>query len=132
VPIEIRQPTAKGPAEWFTGDVYIDPVVRATEPSRVNVSAVRFTPGARTAWHSHTVSQTLVVTDGVGLHQPRGSEVEQIRAGDVVVTPADVWHWHGASPAHYMTHLSITESPGDGRPDAEWGDHVTDQEYSGR
>jgi quercetin dioxygenase-like cupin family protein len=132
VSIEVRQPTAKGPAEWFTGDVYIDPVVRATEPSRVNVSAVRFTPGARSAWHSHTVSQTLVVTDGVGLHQLRGGEVEQIRAGDVVVTAADVWHWHGASPAHYMTHLSITESPGDGRPDAEWGDHVTDREYGGR
>jgi quercetin dioxygenase-like cupin family protein len=90
MPIEPKQSTAKGPADWFTGDVYLDPVVRATEPSRVNVSAVRFTPGARTAWHSHTVSQMLLVTDGVGLHQPRGGHVEQIRAGDVVVTPADV------------------------------------------
>lgn len=129
MPIEPKQPTVKGPAEWFTGDVFIDPVVRATEPSRVNVSAVRFTPGARTAWHSHTVSQTLVVTDGVGLHQPRDGAVEQIRAGDVVVTAADIWHWHGAASDHYMTHLSITESAGDGRPDVSWGDHVTDEQY---
>ena len=93
MPIEPRQPTAKGPVESFTGDVYIDPVVRATEPSRVNVNAVRFTPGARTAWHTHTVSQTLVVTDGLGRHQPRGGAVEEIRSGDVVVTPADIWHW---------------------------------------
>ena len=130
--IEPKQPTAKGPAEWFTGDVCIDPVVRATEPSRVNVSTVRFTPGARSAWHAHTVSQTLLVIDGLGLHQPRGGNVEEIRAGDVVVTPADVWHWHGATPHNHMTHLSITESPGNGRPDAEWGAHVTEEEYSAR
>jgi quercetin dioxygenase-like cupin family protein len=84
VPIEPRQPTAKGPVESFTGDVYIDPAVRATEPSRVNVNAVRFTPGARTAWHTHTVSQTLVVTDGLGRHQPRGGAVEEI-------APATSW-----------------------------------------
>ena len=108
MPIEPRQPTGKGPVESFTGDVYIDPVVRATEPSRVNVNAVRFTPGARTAWHTHTVSQALVVTDGLGRHQPRGGAVEEIRAGDVVVTPADIWHWHGAAADHYMTQLSIT------------------------
>lgn len=132
MPIEPMQPTAKGPAEWFTGDVYIDSVVRATNPSRVNVSTVRFTPGARTAWHAHTVSQTLLVTDGLGLHQPRGGAVEHIRAGDVVITPADVWHWHGAAADHSMTHLSITESPGDGRPDAQWGDHVTNEEHTAR
>lgn len=132
MPIEQKQPTVKGPAEWFTGDVYLDPMVRATEPSRVNVSAVRFTPGARTAWHSHTIGQTLVVTDGLGLHQTRGGTVEQIRAGDVVVTPADVWHWHGAAADHYMTHLSITESAGDGRPNPQWGDQVSDEEYNAR
>jgi quercetin dioxygenase-like cupin family protein len=124
--------TAKGPTDWFTGDVCIDPVVRVAEPSRVNVSAVRFTPAARTAWHSHTVSKTLVVTDGLALHQSRGGALEQIRAGDVVVTPANVWHWHGAAAENNMIHLSITESPGDGRPDAQWGDHVTEQEYAGR
>jgi quercetin dioxygenase-like cupin family protein len=132
VPSEPKPPTAKGPAEWFIGDVYLDPVVRPTEPSRVNVSAVRFMPGARTAWHAHTISQTLVVTDGVGLHQPRGGTIDQIRAGDVVVVPADVWHWHGATPDHFMTHLSITESPGDGRSEPQWGDHVTDEEYDAR
>jgi quercetin dioxygenase-like cupin family protein len=73
VPTESKPPTTRGPAESFTGDVYIDPVVRATEPSRVNISAVRSTPGARTAWHSHTVNQTLLVTEGLGLHQPRGA-----------------------------------------------------------
>ena len=130
MPIEPKQPTAQGPAEWFTGDVYLDPLVQAQEPSRVSVAAVRFTPGARTAWHSHTVSQTLVVTDGVGLHQPRGGRIEQIRAGDVVVTAADVWHWHGATADNYMTHLSITESPGDGRNEPQWGDRVTDSEYN--
>ena len=131
MPIEPRQPTAKGPSEWFTGDVYIDLVVRAQPPSRVNVSAVRFTPGARTAWHSHTVGQTLLVTDGAGLHQLRDGDIEHIRSGDVIVTAADEWHWHGAAPDKYMTHLSITESPGDGRADAEWGEHVTDDDYSG-
>ena len=120
--------TAKASDSAFTGDVYVNPIKQKAEPSRLIASIVRFTPGARTAWHSHTVSQTLLVTDGVGLHQPRGGQVEQIRAGDVVVTPADVWHWHGAAADHYMTHLSITESPADGRPDAQWGDHVTDEE----
>jgi quercetin dioxygenase-like cupin family protein len=131
VPVQSKQPTAKGPADWFTGDAYIDPIVRAEEPSRVNVSAVRFTPAARTAWHSHAVRQTLYVTDGRGRHQARGGEIEEIRAGDVIVTPADVWHWHGAAPDHFLSHLSITESvPGDERPDVRWGEHVTDDEYT--
>ena len=131
MPVEPRPATTKGPSEWFTGDVYIDGLVRATEPSRVNVSAVRFMPGARTAWHSHTVGQTLLVTDGIGLHQPRDGAVEQIRAGDVIVTPANVWHWHGAAPDHYMTHISITESAGGG-PDMQWGEHVSDDDYVAR
>jgi quercetin dioxygenase-like cupin family protein len=130
VPIQPKPATVKGPAEWFTGDVYIDPIVRGEAPSRVSVSAVRFAPSARTAWHSHAVGQTLYVTEGRGLHQPRDGEIEDMRAGDVVITPADVWHWHGAAPDHYMTHLSITESPDDDRPDAEWGDHVSDAEYA--
>jgi quercetin dioxygenase-like cupin family protein len=130
MPNEPEHPSAAGPAEWFTGYVHVVPVVRATEPSRVNISAVRFTPGARTAWHAHAVSQTLVVTEGLGLHQPRGGPVKVIRAGDVVATPADVWHWHGASADHHLTHLSITEAPGNGRPEEEWGEHVTDEEYT--
>ena len=94
-----KQPTMKGPAENFTGDVHVDPIVRGAEPSRVRVSAVRFTPSARTAWHSHAVGQTLYVTEGRGLVQLRGGDVEEIRAGDVVYTPADEMHWHGAAPA---------------------------------
>jgi quercetin dioxygenase-like cupin family protein len=133
MPIEPKPPTAKGPADWFTGDVYIDTIVWGDEPSRVRVNAVHFTPSARTAWHSHTVGQTLYVTEGMGLHQPRDGEIEGIRAGDVVKTPAGVWHWHGAAPDHFMTHLSITEAvPGDARTEPDWGARVTDDEYRHR
>lgn len=125
-----KQPSAKGPAEWFTGDVWIDAIARGAEPSRVRVSAVRFTPGARTAWHSHALGQTLHVTDGLGLVQSRGGEIAQIRPGDVIYTPPGEWHWHGAAPSHFMTHLSITEGVGEGgTPEADWGEHVTDAEY---
>jgi quercetin dioxygenase-like cupin family protein len=127
--IPAKPATAKGPEEWFTGDVFLDAVVRGEEPSRVRVNAVRFTPGARTAWHSHAVGQTLYVTDGRGFVQARGGEVTAIRAGDVVHTPGGEWHWHGAASEHYMTHLSITEAPGDDRPETVWGEHVTDAEY---
>jgi quercetin dioxygenase-like cupin family protein len=133
VPIQPSPLTVKGPAEWFTGDVYIDAIARGEEPSHVRVSAVRFTPSARTAWHAHAIGQTLCVTEGQGLHQPRGGQIEEIRAGDIVYTPADQWHWHGAAPGHFMTHLSITEAvPGDQRPEADWGEHVTDDEYNRR
>jgi len=125
-----KQPTAKGPAEWFTGDVWIDAIARGEEPSRIRVSAVRFTPGARTAWHSHALGQTLQVTDGTGRVQSSGGEITEMRPGDVVYTPSDEWHWHGAAPGHFMTHLSITEGVGaDEKPETEWGAHVTDAEY---
>jgi quercetin dioxygenase-like cupin family protein len=128
-----KQPSAQGPAEWFTGDVWIDAIARGEEPSRVRVSAVRFTPGARTAWHSHALGQTLYVTEGAGRVQSRGGELVEIRPGDIVYTPSDEWHWHGAAPGHFMTHLSITEGVGESdKPEADWGDHVTDQEYEGR
>ena len=127
-----RQPTAKGPAEWFTGDVWIDAIARGEEPSRVRVNAVHFTPSARTAWHSHTLGQTLYVTEGRGLVQSRGESITEIRPGDVVSTPPDEWHWHGAAPDHFMTHISITEGVGEGQgPESEWGAHVTDDEYRG-
>ena len=110
--------------------MYIDGIDRGQEPSRLRVSTVRFTPSARTAWHSHAVGQTLYVTEGKGLVQYRGGDIEQIWAGDVIYT-ADEWHWHGATPDHFMTHLSITEAvPGDLRPEAEWGEHVTDDQYN--
>jgi len=118
-----KPPSLKGPAEWFTGDVWIDPIARGEPPARINVSAVRFNPGARTAWHSHDLGQTLYVTDGKGLVQARGQQVVEIRAGDIVVTPDGEEHWHGAAPDHFMTHLSMTEG------DPHWGPHVDDAEY---
>jgi quercetin dioxygenase-like cupin family protein len=132
--IEPKPPTAKGPTAWFTGDVFLDVIVRGEEPSRVRVNAVRFTPSARTAWHSHAVGQTLYVTEGRGRIQARGGEISEIRPGDIISTPSGEWHWHGAAPDHYMTHLSITEgvAPDDSRPESEWGEHVTDDEYQGQ
>ncbi len=132
--IEPKPPTAKGPAGMFTGDVFLDSIVQGKEPSRVRVNAVRFTPGARTAWHSHAVGQTLYVTEGRGRIQARDGEISEIRPGDVISTPSGEWHWHGAAPDHYMTHLSITEgvAPDDSREESSWGEHVTDDEYRGR
>ncbi|MHB1584599.1 MAG: (R)-mandelonitrile lyase [Acidimicrobiales bacterium] len=118
-----KQPSAKGPAQFFTGDVWIDGLARGQEPSHLSVNAVRFSPGARTAWHSHSLGQTLYVTEGRGLVQSRGGDVLEIHQGDVVVTPDGEEHWHGATPEHVMTHLSITEG------DAHWGPQVTDDEY---
>ena len=122
--IRPKPPSAKGPEQWFTGDVWIDAIARGEAPSKVSVSAVRFTPGTRTAWHSHSTGQTLYVTDGAGLVQPRDGDVVAIRAGDVVYAPAGEWHWHGARADHFMTHLSITDG------EATWGEHVTDDEYN--
>lgn len=123
--MEIRDTTAsmKGPAEWFTGDVWIDAIARPTDDAAASVSAVHFHPGARSAWHSHSTGQTLWVTYGEGLVQTRGEPIVTIRSGDVVWTPADEWHWHGAVRDHTMTHLSITDGQ------ATWGSHVTDDEY---
>jgi quercetin dioxygenase-like cupin family protein len=123
-----KQPTRKAPAERFTGDVWIDEIARGDEPSRVRVNVVRFAPGARNGWHAHAVGQTVHVTDGVGRIQARGGEVLEIRAGDTVHTPPREWHWHGAAPDHFMTHLAISEAPAEGA-DSEWGDQVTDEEY---
>jgi quercetin dioxygenase-like cupin family protein len=121
--------TAAGPADWFTGNVYIDPVAAASEASRVQASSVHFTPGARTAWHTHPNGQTIFVTEGVGLAQSRGGAPAVIRPGDrVFFEPGEV-HWHGATPLRFMTHLAIVEVDGEGRS-ATWGDHVTDDEYA--
>jgi quercetin dioxygenase-like cupin family protein len=121
--IERKAPTAKGPADWFTGDVWIDPLVRSDDRSTLNVAAVHFTPGARTAWHTHDGGQTLYVTEGEGRVQSRGEAAVTILPGEVVRTPSGEWHWHGAAPDHFMTHLSLTHGP------ATWGDHVTDDDY---
>lgn len=120
--------TSKGPAEWFTGDVYIDPVASSPAPSRVQANLVHFMPGARTAWHSHPLGQTLFVTEGIGLVQRRGGPVEIIRPGDRVCIQPDEEHWHGATPARLMVHLALNEVD-DQHPPAHWGQHVTDADY---
>jgi quercetin dioxygenase-like cupin family protein len=126
-----KAPTTKAPADWFTGDVYYDVIVRGAEPSRIRVNTVRFTPGARTAWHSHTCGQTLHVTDGVGL-VVTASQVIVMRQGDTVWTPPGEWHWHGAAPEEFMAHLAMWEAPDpdEDAPETTWGEHVTDNEYA--
>ena len=121
--------TVKGPADWFTGDVYIDPVAAAPTPSRVTASLVHFMPGARTHWHRHPLSQTVFVTEGVGLCQRRGGPVEVIRPGDRVLFEADEEHWHGAAPNRLMVHLAINEADAD-HAVVHWLTPVTDEEYA--
>lgn len=123
--VQPRQASAKGPADWFTGDVFIDTIAQGHGASPLAVLSVHFTPGARTAWHTHSLGQTLCVTEGEGRVQSRGEALVTIRAGDVVYTPGGEWHWHGAAPDHFMTHLAVAEG------EASWGDHVTEAEYGG-
>jgi quercetin dioxygenase-like cupin family protein len=125
---EARKATGKGPAEWFTGDVYLDPVATAHPPSRVQANLVHFMPGARTAWHSHPLGQSLFVTEGIGLVQRRGGEVQVIRPGDRVYIAPDEEHWHGATSTRLMVHLALNEVD-DEHVAAVWGEHVTDAEY---
>ena len=120
--------TEKAPPDRFVGDAWLDVIVRGEGASRVRVSLVRFAPGTRNAWHAHAVGQTVHVTEGIGRIQSRGGEVLEIRSGDTVRTPPGEWHWHGAAPDHFMTHLAIWEAPADG-PESEWGAQVTDAEY---
>lgn len=125
-----KPPTTKGPPEMFTGDVWFDVIAKGEEPLRLRVNLVRFAPGARTAWHSHAKGQTLHVTAGQGRVQARGGEVLSIRAGDTIVTPPGEWHWHGAAPDHFMSHLAMWEGrPASEGPETQWGEHVTDDEY---
>ena len=121
--------TAKGPSDWFTGDVYIDPVAAPSGPSRVSASAVHFTPGARTAWHTHPNGQTIYVLEGVGRCQRRGGPIEEIRPGDSVFFEPGEEHWHGATPTRFMLHIAIVQVDDEGNA-ADWGEHVTDEEYS--
>jgi quercetin dioxygenase-like cupin family protein len=123
------QPSNKGPADWFTGTVRIDPLFQAGEPPRVAGASVTFEPGARTAWHTHPLGQTLIVTSGSGRAQHEGGPVEEIHPGDVVWFPAGEKHWHGASPTTAMTHIAIQESL-DGKV-VEWMEKVTDEQYGG-
>ncbi|MEI1249594.1 (R)-mandelonitrile lyase [Rhizobium aouanii] len=123
------QPSAKGPADWFTGSVRVDPLFAATNPARAAGASVTFEPGARTAWHTHPLGQTLIVTSGCGRVQREGGPVEEIRAGDVVSFAPAERHWHGASPTTAMTHIAIQEQL-DGKV-VDWMEHVTDTQYQG-
>lgn len=121
------QPSAKGPADWFTGTVRIDPLFQVTDPARAAGASVTFEPGARTAWHTHPLGQTLIVTSGCGRVQREAGPVEEIRAGDVVWFSPGQRHWHGASPTTAMTHIAIQEQL-DGKV-VDWMEHVIDSQY---
>jgi len=121
------QPSGRGPAEWFTGTVRIDPLFAANAPARAAGNEVTFEPGARTAWHTHPLGQTLVVTAGCGWAQREGGPVEVIRPGDVVWFAPGEKHWHGATATTAMTHVAIQEAL-DGKA-ADWMEHVSDEQY---
>jgi quercetin dioxygenase-like cupin family protein len=123
-----KGPTARGPAEWFTGTVWLDRIIEAPAPARVHAARVQFEPGARTAWHTHPLGQTLHVLLGQGLVQSRRGPVRVIRPGDTVWIPPGEEHWHGAGPQASMLHLAMQEADETGVA-AVWLDHVTDAEY---
>lgn len=115
--------TMKGAADWFSGDVYVDPVTTGQGPTPLSVASVHFCPCGHTAWHHHTIGQSLYVTEGVGYVQSRGGPLITIRPGDVIRIAGGEEHWHGAQPNQFMTHIAITEG------DTVWGEHLTDDEY---
>jgi len=121
------RPSQKGPPDWFTGIVRIDPLFQAPAPARAAAAQVTFEPGARTAWHTHPLGQTLIVSSGLGWVQREGGPVEEIRPGDVVWFPPGLRHWHGASPTTAMTHIAIQESL-DGKV-VDWMEKVSDEQY---
>jgi quercetin dioxygenase-like cupin family protein len=121
------QPSGKGPADYFTGAVRIDPLFQAPDPARAIGASVTFEPGARTAWHTHPLGQTLVVAAGCGWAQSWGGPIEEIRPGDVIWFPPDEKHWHGATATTAMTHIAIQEQL-DGKT-ADWMEKVSDEQY---
>jgi len=123
------QSSAKGPADWFTGAVRVDPLFSAPDPARVVGASVTFEPGARTAWHTHPLGQTLIVIAGLGRAQREGGPIEEIRPGDVIWFAPGEKHWHGASPATAMTHFAIQEKL-DGKT-VDWLEKVSDEQYRG-
>ena len=122
------QPSGKGPVDWFTGTVRIDPLFSPPDPARVTAASVTFEPGARTAWHTHPLGQTLIVTAGCGWVQRWGGPVEEIRPGDVVWIPPAEKHWHGATPTTAMTHIAIQEHDAAAKV-VEWLEQVSDAQY---
>lgn len=125
---DCSQPSKEGPAEYFTGDVRMDPLFDPHEEDRAAGVSVTFEPGACTAWHTHPLGQTLIVTSGCGLVQRESGPIEQIRAGDVVWFPPGEKHWHGATPEKAMTHIAIHEQQNGETVD--WLEHVTDEQYN--
>ncbi len=123
------RPSGKGPADWFTGTVRIDPLFAAPAPARVSGASVTFEPGARTAWHTHPLGQTLIVTAGLGRVQREGGPIEDIGPGDIVWFSPGEKHWHGAAPTTAMTHIAIAEAQ-NGKV-VDWMEHVSDAEYGG-
>ena len=123
------RPSGKGPADWFTGTVRIDPLFEAPDPARVAAATVTFEPGARTAWHTHPLGQSLIVTAGSGRAQRWGGPIEEIRPGDVVWFEPGEKHWHGATPTKGMSHIAVQEKL-NGSP-VDWMEHVTDDQYGG-
>jgi quercetin dioxygenase-like cupin family protein len=121
------QPSGKGPADWFTGAVRIDPLFQGLDPARAAGNSVTFEPGARTAWHTHPLGQTLIVTAGLGWAQREGGPVDEIRPGDVVWFSPNEKHWHGATQTTAMTHMAIQEKL-DGKT-VDWMEHVSDEQY---
>ena len=120
--------TTRGSSDWFTGAVYVDSIATPSEASRLSASSVHFTPGARTAWHTHPNGQTIFVIEGMGFAQRRGGSVEVIRPGDRVFFEPGEEHWHGATSDRFMTHVAMLEVDDAGKG-ATWGDHVSDEEY---
>ena len=127
--IQAKQPTVKADADHFTGDAWYDVIARGDGPSRIRVNVVRFAPGARNAWHAHAMGQTLHVLEGNGRIQARGGTVLHIAPGDTIHTPPGEWHWHGAAPDRFLTHLAMLEAPAVGS-ETEWGEQVSDAEYT--
>jgi len=121
--------TGRGPADWFTGDVYIDTIATPSDDSRIGAASVHFTPGARTAWHTHPQGQTIWVTEGIGLCQREDGPIEVIRPGDRVFFEPDENHWHGAAPMRLMTHVAMQQADEQGNV-VGWGEHVSDEEYA--
>ncbi|MEA2861087.1 MAG: hypothetical protein QOC72_3126 [Methylobacteriaceae bacterium] len=121
------EPSTKGPADWFTGSVRVDPLFRPQEPSRTSGAYVTFEPGARTAWHTHPLGQTLIITAGFGWVQREGGPVEEVRPGDIVWFPPGEKHWHGATSTTAMTHMAITETL-EGK-NVDWMEKVSDDQY---
>lgn len=127
--LQPRQPSEKAPAHTFTGDVWYDGILEPVGSPGVRIMTIHFSPGARTRWHAHALGQTLYVTEGAGLVQSRGGQIERLHVGDVVRADAGEWHWHGAASDGFMTHLSLTEGVTE---QAQLGDPVSDDEYAGR